>query len=176
MTQELLSLKVVDARALNPLIRQLRLTHHDGTVLPGYSAGAHLRVQVMLPDGSADWRHYSLISFSTDRTALDAPLEYVIAVRLEDTGRGGSRFMHERVQVGDTLTVEAPKNEFPLRELDDPAVLIAGGIGITPLTSMAAQRRAEGRRVRLHYAGRSRNVKQHSKKINPVVVKLHNFL
>jgi vanillate O-demethylase ferredoxin subunit len=158
MTQELLSLKVVDARALNPLIRQLRLTHHDGTVLPGYSAGAHLRVQVMLPDGSADWRHYSLISFSTDRTALDAPLEYVIAVRLEDTGRGGSRFMHERVQVGDTLTVEAPKNEFPLRELDDPAVLIAGGIGITPLTSMAAQRRAEGRRVRLHYAGRSRSV------------------
>jgi ferredoxin-NADP reductase len=113
-------------------------------------------VQVTLPDEKTDWRHYSLIDFSTQPGATEAPREYVIAVRREDEGRGGSRFMHERVQPGDVLTIEAPKNEFPLRSLESCAVLIAGGIGITPLTSMAAQRIAEGRAVRLHYAGRSR--------------------
>jgi vanillate O-demethylase ferredoxin subunit len=158
MTSELLSLKVAEARTLNPLIRQFRLVAPDRAVLPGFTAGSHLRVQVSLPDGKTDWRHYSLINFSTVAGALEAPQEYVIAVRLEDGGRGGSRFMHERVQVGDMLTIEAPKNEFPLRTLDTRAVLIAGGIGITPITSMAAQRKAEGRPVTLYYAGRSRSV------------------
>ena len=153
---KLLSLRVAEARALNPLIRLLRLVAEDGGALPGFTAGAHLRVQVTLPDGKTDWRHYSLIDFSVQPGATEAPREYVIAVRREDEGRGGSRFMHERVQPGDVLAIEAPKNEFPLRELDSCAVLIAGGIGITPLTSMAAQRKAEGRAVRLHYAGRSR--------------------
>lgn len=158
MTSPLLSLKVAQARPLNPLIRLLRLAAPDGGTLPGFTAGAHLRVQVTLPGGATDWRHYSLINFSTEPGATDAPREYVIAVRLEEDGRGGSRFMHECVQVGDTLTVEAPKNEFPLRALDSCAVLIAGGIGITPITSMVAQRKAEGRPVRLHYAGRSRSL------------------
>ncbi|HEU0204408.1 MAG TPA: PDR/VanB family oxidoreductase [Burkholderiaceae bacterium] len=158
MTPQTLSLQVADARALNPLIRQLRLVAPDSAPLPGFTAGAHLRVQVTLPDGATDWRHYSLINFAADPHAIGAPREYVIAVRREDDGRGGSRFMHERVQVGDTLTIEVPKNEFPLRALDSRAVLIAGGIGITPITSMAAQRKAEGRPVRLHYAGRSRSV------------------
>jgi vanillate O-demethylase ferredoxin subunit len=155
---QLLSLRVAEARALNPLIRQLRLVAQDGGVLPGFTAGAHLRVQVTLPGGGIDWRHYSLIEFSTQPGATEAPREYVIAVRREDEGRGGSRFMHESVQPGDVLTIEAPKNEFALRELDSHAVLIAGGIGITPLASMAARRKAEGRSVRLHYAGRSRSL------------------
>jgi ferredoxin-NADP reductase len=155
---KLLSLRVIEARSLNPLIRLLRLVSPDGGVLPGFTAGAHLRVQVTLPNGTQDWRHYSLIDFSAQPGATEAPREYVIAVRREDDGRGGSRFMHERVQAGDVLTIEAPKNEFPLRELDSRAVLVAGGIGITPITSMAAQRRAEGRPVRLHYAGRSREL------------------
>ena len=158
MTPKTLSLKVAEACTLNPLIRQLRLVAHDGAALPGFTAGAHLRVQVTLADGSTDWRHYSLINFSTGLGATASPRAYAIAVRLEQAGRGGSRFMHERVSVGDTLTIEAPKNEFLLRELDSRAVMIAGGIGITPITSMAAQRKAEGRQVRLHYAGRSRSV------------------
>ncbi|HSW26235.1 MAG TPA: PDR/VanB family oxidoreductase [Burkholderiaceae bacterium] len=157
-TPQLLSLGVAEARMLNPLIRQLRLVAQDGGVLPGFTAGAHLRVQVTLPLGATDWRHYSLIDFSTLPGATEAPREYVIAVRREDDGRGGSRFMHERVQAGDVLTIEAPKNEFALRDLDSRAVLIAGGIGITPLTSMAAQRKAQGRAVRMHYAGRSRSL------------------
>jgi len=155
-----LSLRVVEAQALNPLIRLLRLRADDGSALPGYTAGAHVRVRVTLPGGSTDWRHYSLINLSTDAAATDAPREYVIAVRRDDDGRGGSRYMHARVRPGDLLAIEAPKNEFALRERegerDGCAVLIAGGIGITPLASMAAQRRATNRPVRLHYAGRSR--------------------
>jgi len=151
-----LSLQVAQAQPLNPLIRRLRLVAPDGAPLPGFSAGAHVRVQVTLADGTQDWRHYSLVNFATDPAATEAPREYVIAVRREDAGRGGSRFMHERVGAGDTLTVEPPKNEFALREADGCAVLIAGGIGITPITAMAARRRAQGRPVRLHYAARSR--------------------
>jgi vanillate O-demethylase ferredoxin subunit len=159
MTQPLLSLRVAEARALNPLIRQLRLVAVDGAVLPGYSAGAHIRVQIELPDGAPGWRHYSLVDACTAPGATEAPREYRIAVRREDGGRGGSRHLHERVQAGDVLTVEAPKNEFALhRGAPGCAVLVAGGIGITPLVGMAAQRRAEGAPVRLHYAGRSREL------------------
>ena len=154
----LLQLRVVEARALNPLIRLIRLRADDGAVLPGYSAGAHLRVQVELPDGGTDWRHYSLINLSTQAGACAAPTEYLIAVRREEAGRGGSRFMHERVQPGQQLSIEAPKNEFPLREHAGCAVLVAGGIGVTPLVSMAVQRIAQQAPVRMHYAGRHREL------------------
>jgi ferredoxin-NADP reductase len=150
-----LMLRVAAARSLNPLVREFRLVAADGRALPGFTAGAHLRVRISLPDGREDWRHYSLIDFSTAARATEAPLEYRIAVRREAEGRGGSKYMHDVVQTGDTLVVETPKNEFPLRASDDSAVLIAGGIGITPLVSMAAHRRATGLPVRLHYAGRS---------------------
>jgi vanillate O-demethylase ferredoxin subunit len=98
---QLLSLRVAEARPLNSLIRLLRLVAPDGSALPGFTAGAHLRVQVTLPEGKTDWRHYSLIDFRAEPGATEAPREYVIAVRREDEGRGGSRFMHERVQPGD---------------------------------------------------------------------------
>jgi ferredoxin-NADP reductase len=147
-----LALRVAEARDLNPLIRLLRLRSDDDAALPGYQAGAHMRVRVTLPDGSQDWRHYSLVNLQPDAD-LRTPREYAIAVRREDTGRGGSRFMHG-VQAGDPLTIEAPKNDFPLGQ--GRAVLVAGGIGITPLASMAVQCRASGQPVRLHYAGRSR--------------------
>jgi vanillate O-demethylase ferredoxin subunit len=152
-----MSLQIAEARELNPLIRLLRLRADGDAALPGYSAGAHVRVQVQLPNGEADWRHYSLIDLTPRTDACAAPAEYVIAVRREDDGRGGSRFMHG-LQVGQRLTVEAPKNEFPLRERAGCAVLVAGGIGITPLATMAAQRVAQGALVRLHYAGRSREL------------------
>src|SRR5213595_2720338 len=79
-----LQLRVAEARELNPLIRLLRLRADNGSALPGYTAGAHLRVQVELHDGRSDWRHYSLINLSTQADACSAPTEYVIAVRRED--------------------------------------------------------------------------------------------
>ncbi|MGE5117011.1 MAG: PDR/VanB family oxidoreductase [Betaproteobacteria bacterium] len=151
-----LTLRVVEARPLNPLIRRLTLAAPDGTPLPGWDAGAHLQVQVVLPGGATDWRHYSLVDTVAGGAA--APREYVIAVRRDDDGRGGSRFMHERLREGDRILALAPKNDFPLREGAGRAVLLAGGIGVTPIASMAARRRAVGRPVRLVYAGRSRSL------------------
>ncbi|MFO1270439.1 MAG: PDR/VanB family oxidoreductase [Rubrivivax sp.] len=151
-----ISLRVAEARLLNPLIRELRLVAPDGAPLPGFAAGAHLRVQVAPAGGACGWRHYSLVNLSPAAGATAAPGEYVIGVRLEAQGRGGSRFMHEGVQPGDTLVVEGPKNDFPLQPTAGTTVLVAGGIGITPVASMAAQCKSEGRPVRLHYAGRSR--------------------
>jgi ferredoxin-NADP reductase len=160
MTSEPTSLKlrVVEARQLNPLIRLFRLQAESQGVLPGFTAGAHIRVNVSLPDGARDWRHYSLINLLADPAATRAPTEYVIAVRLDVEGRGGSRHMHQQVAVGDLLQAEPPKNDFPLEADAAGAVLIAGGIGVTPLISMAAQRRATSLPVRMHYAGRSRDV------------------
>ena len=153
-----LELRIAEVRELNPLIRMLRLRAEDGRALPGFAAGAHIRVKVSLPGGKADWRHYSLINFATERNATNAPAEYVIAVRKEAEGRGGSRFMHEQLKQGDMLTIESPKNDFPLHTGPGGSVLVAGGIGVTPLASMAARRRAEGAPVRMHYAGRSRDL------------------
>lgn len=158
-----LTLRVQRATLLNPLIRELELARPDGGVLPAFDAGAHVRVQVGLPGGATDWRHYSLVELTGDSTARRAPARYVIAVRLEEGGRGGSRFMHQ-VAEGTLLQVEAPKNDFVLQPgpaagaagVPGRAVLLAGGIGITPLASMAAQARAQGLDVHLVYAGRSR--------------------
>lgn len=155
-TSHILSLRVMEARLLNPLVRMLRLGAADGSTLPDYSAGSHIKVQVTLPDGRVDWRQYSLINFSNAPGATSAPTEYLIAVRREDIGRGGSRWMHEQLQVGMTAMVEPPRNDFALHPTGEVTVMIAGGIGITPLASMATQRRAENAAVRLHYAGRSR--------------------
>ncbi len=152
-----LQLRVVQACTLNPLIRMLRLRADDGSDLPAYAAGAHVRVRVDLPDGVQDWRHYSLVNLVAQPGATDAPTEYLIAVRKEADGRGGSVFMHDSVAEGQLLNVEPPHNDFPLHGGAGRAVLLAGGIGVTPLVSMAAQRRALGLPVRLHYAGRSRD-------------------
>jgi len=149
-----LRLQVAEARELNLLIRMFRLRAADGAVLPGFEPGAHIRVRVDLGGGQSDWRQYSLIDFAHGGQAT--PDEYRIAVRKEAAGRGGSRFMHERLREGDAIEIEPPKNDFPLHGGPGRAVLLAGGIGITPLASMAARRRAQGLPVELHYAGRSR--------------------
>jgi vanillate O-demethylase ferredoxin subunit len=155
MTTAPLTLTVASAEMLTPLVRQLRLRAADGATLPGWQAGAHIQLQATLPGGGTDWRHYSLIDLAADTPATEAPTEYVIAVRREDSGRGGSRWVHG-LAVGATVTVRPPKNDFPLAAHAGTAVLVAGGIGVTPLASMAAQCLRQGRSVRLHYAGRSR--------------------
>ncbi|MEO6033401.1 MAG: hypothetical protein ABIP61_16155, partial [Burkholderiaceae bacterium] len=91
-----LQLRVVEARTLNPLIKLFRLRAEDGAALPGFSAGAHVRVKVELAGGASDWRHYSLIdagdfgkaaALSGADASSAAPAEYVIAVRREAAGR-----------------------------------------------------------------------------------------
>lgn len=123
---------------LRPLVR---------AQLPRATPGAH--VDVELPDGTI--RQYSLLSgFSEDPDAL------VIAVKRDQNGRGGSIRLCDNVKVGDLVKVSAPRNHFPLHEGAAPAVLIAGGIGITPLWSMARALQERGIRWHLHYACQSR--------------------
>ncbi|MGJ7498098.1 PDR/VanB family oxidoreductase [Variovorax sp. RT4R15] len=140
---------------LNPFIRRIVLRAPDGGLLPSFSAGAHIQVQVPLATGLSDWRHYSLISFDPSGSSTLAPCDYTIAVRREDAGRGGSKHMH-RLKAGDSVTVQAPKNDFPLRDHEAPAVLVAGGIGVTPLASMATELKRLNRVARMVYAGRTR--------------------
>ena len=133
---------------LTPFVSRFRLVAADGGALPLFTAGAHIKVTVTLPDGSAGERHYSLINSDGQDGGYD------IAVQRETGGRGGSDFMH-RLAVGAALTVRGPVNDFPLAIGATRHVLIAGGIGITPILSMARALRAAGQPFELHYAARS---------------------
>lgn len=144
-----LALVISGVRQLTPRIRAYELRHPAGEALPGVSAGAHLRLPVILPDGQATTRHYSITSNPARRDA------YEIAVLLHEDGSGGSRFIHQTFVLGTTLQCDPPRNDFRLHADSAPAVLIAGGIGITPIKAMAAQLKAAGRRFEIHYAGRS---------------------
>lgn len=152
-------LEVVDARMLNPITRLMRLRSGAGAALSAWTPGSHIKVQVVLPDGSTDWRHYSLIA--TDDAvdvASRAPADYTIAVRREVASRGGSAFMHDVLKPGDRIPFQRPSNNFPFEPAAGETVFVAGGIGITPLVSMIHACVAQRRPMRLHYAGRSRGL------------------
>ncbi|MDO8319906.1 pyridoxamine 5'-phosphate oxidase family protein [Rhodoferax sp.] len=142
-----LPLTVVGLRQLTPDIRAYELQHADGKPLPPYRAGAHIRVPVVLPDGSTSTRTYSL----TD--AANGLEQYRIAVLRIDDGDGGSRALHDGWQLGTRLNVDAPGNHFPLHDDLRPVLLIAGGIGITPIKAMAEELSTRGVDFQLHYAG-----------------------
>jgi len=144
-----LRLRIAAKRMLTDRIAEFRLEPEAGGPLPRWEPGAHLRIS--LPEGGD--RAYSLVSFGP---VPDEPDHYLIAVQREAEGAGGSKAMHA-LAVGDTVSATAPKCDFPVTP-GAPAVLLAGGIGITPMISMAAALAASGTPVELHYAGRSRGV------------------
>lgn len=111
--------------------------------LPMAAAGAH--IEVRLPGGLL--RHYSLINEPGEVGAYD------IGVKHEPNSRGGSRAMHELKQ-GDELTISTPRNNFALAPADH-SLLLAGGIGVTPLVAMARQLHASAADFELHYFARS---------------------
>jgi vanillate O-demethylase ferredoxin subunit len=145
-------LTVADIHAETALIRAIKLARPHGEPLPSWEAGAHVKVR--LPDGGE--RSYSLINTSLDPAATTRPHAYRLGVRLEQPSQGGSQFMHA-LKVGDVLSVSAPRNNFPLEPTSKPVVLLAGGIGVTPVLSMAATLAASQRPYRFIYAGRSRD-------------------
>lgn len=114
--------------------------------LPAFSAGAH--IDVRLPNGMS--RSYSLCNDSaeTDR--------YVVAVARDAKSRGGSICMHDALRVGQTLEVSRPRNNFLLNEEAGKSVLVAGGIGITPMWCMLQRLQSLGRDWELFYATRAR--------------------
>lgn len=128
-------------------IKSFALQSANGEPLPAWDPGAHIEVRVP----SQGVRHYSLCGRPSDTD------RYVIAVLRESpiTARGGSEFLHTQVRVGDYLEIGAPRNHFPLVDRDAEYVLVAGGIGITPLLPMVRELNARQRNWRLVYGGRS---------------------
>jgi len=118
----------------------------DGAPLPAYQPGAH--VDMHLPSGHI--RNYSLI------IARPPPDTYTFAIKRDPASRGGSRYIHDELRVGKTLKISAPRNNFPLQEDAAHTILLAGGIGITPIWCMV-QRLVELKQSwTLHYGCRSR--------------------
>lgn len=119
---------VKQVRPVTPLIREFTLAREDGAPLPAFSGGAH--VVVVMPGSARTLRNpYSLMGSSEDLAS------YRIAVRLSESSRGGSRFMHEAVGPGTRLAITPPVNLFPLDKLARRHVLVCGGVGITPVTA-----------------------------------------
>jgi len=125
-------------------IAGLTLVSADGAALPSFTAGAHIDVHIR--DGLV--RQYSL---------CNAPGEthrYQIGVLRDPQSRGGSQAVHDSLHVGDLLHISAPKNHFALIPAKR-TLLLAGGIGVTPLLSMAEELAASGADFALHYCARN---------------------
>lgn len=146
---EPVKLKVASARMLTETVRQLEFVRDDGGVLATYMPGAH--VKFSLPAGE---RSYSLVDFEPVPSSRGID-RYRFAVQLEAQSTGGSRYMHD-LAPGDEVLARPPGNDFPL-VAGKPALLIAGGIGVTPIVSMATALGHAGTPFRFHYAGRTRN-------------------
>jgi vanillate monooxygenase ferredoxin subunit len=127
-------------------IRSFELVSTQSAPLPTWAPGAHVEVQ--LPGGIA--RPYSLFNGPEETHC------YRIAVKRETASRGGSASLHEKIALGDTLLVRAPRSLFALDEAATRHILIAGGIGITPILAMFRALVAKGAAVTLHYFARSR--------------------
>jgi len=142
-----LKFKVRSCTAETALVRSL-VFDVVGGVAPQWQAGAHVRVA--LPNGGD--RPYSLMALPG---LPDGAL--ALGVLREQASTGGSQFMHA-LKIGDVVRATATMNNFRLHEGASPALLFAGGIGITPILSMAAELSARGNSYRLHYAGRTRGM------------------
>lgn len=127
-------------------ICSFELVHPQGELLPPFTAGAHIDVHL----GGKLVRQYSLCNPPQERH------RYVIAVLRESVSRGGSEAMHG-LSEEQCLRISEPRNHFPLTQDLADSILLAGGIGITPILCMAEQLSASGAAFRLHYAARSRN-------------------
>lgn len=142
-----LKLKVRSWTAETPLVRSL-VFDVEGAAAPQWQAGAHVRVA--LPNGGD--RPYSLMALPG---LPDGTL--AIGVLREQASTGGSQFMHA-LKTGDVVKASAPVNNFALHEEASPALLFAGGIGVTPILSMAAELNSRRHPYHLHYAGRARGL------------------
>jgi vanillate monooxygenase ferredoxin subunit len=122
------------------------LTSAEGVPLPAFSAGSHIDVQV--PGGLT--RQYSLCNDPAESH------RYLIGVLHDAASRGGSAAMHAQVHEGTLLSISPPKNHFALAHQAPRHLLLAGGIGVTPILCMAERLAATGADFEMHYATRSR--------------------
>ncbi|MDR5762916.1 PDR/VanB family oxidoreductase [Caballeronia sp. LZ035] len=146
MSESTMTVRVARRTAEADDIVSFELASLDGRDLPAFDAGAH--IDVHLPTGLV--RQYSILS------APYEPSRYQIAVLREAESRGGSAGMHDAVREGDELRVSVPRNHFALASGAAKHVLLAGGIGLTPLLCMAQHLDRDGEAFELHYCARSR--------------------
>lgn len=146
MAESLIELRVKRISYEADNINSYELVSPAGEDLIPFTAGGH--IDLHLPNGMI--RSYSLLNDQCERH------RYVIAVNKDLAGRGGSSFVHDNLGVGDIVTVSRPRNNFALCEAAEHSVLIAGGIGITPLLSMVRRLETLGRSWELVYAARTR--------------------
>lgn len=128
----------------------LDLQRADASGLPAWQPGAHIDVRTQDASGKEVVRQYSLCGPQGEDF-------WRIAVLADTRGRGGSIHLFQTVTQGQKISVRGPRNHFELPNDDRPVVLVAGGIGITPLLAMADRLHEQGRRFRLHYFARSRH-------------------
>jgi vanillate O-demethylase ferredoxin subunit len=128
-------------------ISLFQLARVDRAPLPSFTAGAH--IDVHLPNGLV--RQYSLCNAPKDQ------LYYEIGVFNDPDSRGGSVLLHEVVNEGDRISISEPRNLFPLDNSASHHLLIAGGIGITPLLCMAEQLTEKQCNFDLHYCAKSQD-------------------
>ncbi len=141
------NVEIVEAEAVTPTIRRLRMVSTNGEALPPYSAGSH--TVLTLHSGSKTIRNsYSLLGSTMAGGA------YEVAVLRTPDSRGGSAFIHEGLEVGAEISVSAPVNLFPVNKAGRHHVLVAGGIGITPISAMAEELAEANGSFELHYAMR----------------------
>lgn len=119
---------VAGIRAVARDVLAVELRHKLGTTLPGAKAGAH--IDLALPNGLV--RQYSLVN-ATGQANMEA---YVVAVGWDANSRGGSVWIHEKLKVGQALRVSAPRNLFEMAAQHRNVLLLAGGIGVTPIYAM----------------------------------------
>ncbi|KRH98674.1 PDR/VanB family oxidoreductase [Curvibacter sp. PAE-UM] len=123
----------------------LELVASDGRALPAFSAGSHVDVQ--LPGGIT--RQYSLCNDPKETH------RYLIGVLRDPASRGGSLVVHDSLKEGDVLQISAPRNHFPLAHEAKQHLLLAGGIGVTPILCMAERLAITGAAFEMHYATRA---------------------
>jgi ferredoxin-NADP reductase/predicted pyridoxine 5'-phosphate oxidase superfamily flavin-nucleotide-binding protein len=151
---------ITGIRQLTPEVRAFELRRADYTDLPVAPAGSHIEVPVPFSDGRRETRAYSIASNPARQDV------YEIAVRQDPDGDGGSQAIHEGYALGQKVRIGVPRNGFSLHEDDRPALLIAGGIGITPLKPMAQTMITDGRDFNLHFAARSRSLLAYRSKLS----------
>lgn len=152
MNHKLFDVKVAQVRPLTPRVREYLLTTVNGTLLPTWTAGAHIALHMTSPDRGLVVRHYSLTG--GDGLQDDSPHTYRIAVQREEHGFG-SNLIHETFKAGTTLRIGPPVNSFALDREAPKVLLLAGGIGITPLLPMTRSLLRRKRPFKMVYSGRT---------------------
>ncbi len=143
-----LHVKVSKIKKVADQIKHFILLPEDGSSLPYFSGGSHIVVAMNI-NGRIHRNAYSLMGPTSDNSS------YQIAVRKQESSRGGSVFMHESVKEGDRLEISMPTNLFAIHRLAKKHILVAGGIGITPFMSHITDLNRLGYDYELHYAYRS---------------------